>query len=60
LVPCGRAEVVPKAGHMGPISHSEEIAARIASHIRLTQASVIPEETVGAEACAARQLEGAH
>ena len=53
LVPCGHAEVVPGAGHMGPISHGEVIAARIASHVRLVAAPVTREESVGARACAA-------
>ncbi len=53
LVPCAQAEIVPGAGHMGPISHGEEIAARIASHVRLAAAPVTSAETVGARACAA-------
>lgn len=51
LVPCAQAEIVPGAGHMGPISHGEEIAARLAKHVRLAAAPVIREESVGA--CAA-------
>lgn len=34
IVPGGRVEIVAGAGHMGPLSHGEEVASLIASHIR--------------------------
>lgn len=36
LVPNGQAEIVPGAGHMGPMTHQEAVNARIGAHIRST------------------------
>lgn len=48
LVPCGRAEIVSKAGHMGPITHGEEIAAQIARHVCRAAKRAITEKTFSA------------
>jgi len=52
LVPCGCAEVVSGAGHMGPMSHGEETATRIAGHLRRATLAFSDERIAGAT-CAA-------
>lgn len=40
IAPHGRMEVVRGAGHMGPMTHAEDVAARIARHIRAVSADL--------------------
>ncbi len=51
IAPRGRIEIVPGAGHMGPLTHAEDVAARIARHIRAASAAFA--QTGSSSACAA-------
>jgi pimeloyl-ACP methyl ester carboxylesterase len=42
IMPRCRLEVVPGAGHMGPLTHGDDVAARIALHIRASKATPHP------------------